>query len=304
MKFLLRLLRRLLVMLIVPAIFLAAGWYGGSKYGAPPAVVGAVDNVFAKGRAILTPILGEAARKGGEAAKTAAQQGSDYVVGTVEQMIKDYKERSEEEPGEAPETQEGETPDTDEPAPAEPPATEPEPQPSAAPVQTGDGIVLCKMRISNQPRQGAPGSSIGAADETTTYKGVTLLLMPATKACLSSGYGYRNGKLHKGVDYFSDRGGDVLAAGDGTIVEAVSRSDYGNMVVIDHGNGVYTRYAHLARFASGVKKGAAVTMGQTLGPIGKSGAAPVVHLHYEVLTGGYGTRAKSFGLEAVDPFGL
>ncbi len=318
MKSLLRLLRRLVVMAVMPAILLAAGWYGGTKYGAPPSVINAVDTVFSKGRALLTPILGEAARKGGEAAKTAAQQGGDYVVGTVEQMIKDYREREEQEPG-APAEQDNQP--TDEmPAPEEPaseppaaapapkpepePAPQPKPAPSPAPIASGDGIVLCKMRISNQPRQGEPGSSIGAADETTTYKGVDLLLMPATKACLSSGYGYRNGKLHKGVDYFSDQGGDALAGGAGTIVEAVSRADYGNMIVIDHGNGVYTRYAHLARFASGVSAGATVSMGQPLGPIGKSGASSIVHLHYEVLTGDYETRAKSFGLEAVDPFGL
>lgn len=94
------------------------------------------------------------------------------------------------------------------------------------------------------------------------------------------------------------------AAGAGRIVEAVSRSDYGNMIVLDHGGGVYTRYAHLARFSSGVRKGASVQMGQTLGPIGKSGASTIVHLHYEVLTGDYDTSAKSFGLDAVDPLGL
>ncbi len=288
-------------MAVVPALCVGAGWYAGAKYGASPLLINAVDGALSRGRTILTPILGEAARKGGEAAKTAAQQGGEYVVGTVEQMLQDLAEKpEEEEAGEEPEDEPkdqapGETADKVEPA----------SKPVATPTQTPEGgIILCKMRISNQPRQGEPGSSIGAADETARYKASSLLLMPATKACLSSGFGYRSGKLHKGVDYYSDQGGDVLAAGDGEIVEAVSRSDYGNMIVIDHGNGVYTRYAHLARFGSGVREGASVKQGQTLGPIGQSGASSIVHLHYEVLTGDYETNAKSFGLDAVDPFGL
>lgn len=304
MKFLTRLLRRLLVMLVMPAIFIAIGWYCGARYGAPPSVIAAVDGALSKSRAILTPILGEAARKGGEAAKTAAQQGSDYVAGTVEQMFRDKPEDS---------GPEDETPDENaappsepEPSPAQPAQTEerlPAPAISGPPI-SGDAIVLCKMQISNQPRQGAPGSAIGKANETAEIKGARLLLMPATGACLSSGYGYRGGKLHRGVDYYAEAGGDVLAAGDGTVVEAVTRADYGNMVVIDHGNGVYTRYAHLARLGANAREGAAVKMGATLGPIGQTGATSITHLHYEVLTGDYNTRAGSFGLEAVDPFGL
>lgn len=285
-------------MLVMPAVFIAVGWYCGARYGAPPSVIAAVDSALSKGREVLTPILGEAARKSGDAAKTAAREGGDYVVGTVEQMFRDRPEAPDAEP--APE------PDADEPQEPAPPQPKEErlPAPSPAPAITGDGIILCNMQISNQPRQGAPGSAIGKANETAQYSGAKLLLMPATKACLSSGYGYRNGKLHKGVDYFSDMGGDALSAGAGTIVEAVTRADYGNMVVIDHGSGVYTRYAHLARLGAGVTQGAAVSMGQTLGPIGKTGATGITHLHYEVLTGDYDTRAGSFGLEAVDPFGL
>lgn len=295
MGFIFRILRRVLMMLVAPALLIGAGWYGGAKYGASPLLINAVDGALSKGRALLTPILGKAVEKSGEVAASAAQQGSEYVVGTVEQMLRDLADA----PQESEETGEDLTPETPSEAGGTPTVAAPSPQ-----VAASDGIILCNMRISNQPRRGNPGTSIGGTGETTTYKGAELLLMPATKACLSSGYGYRNGKLHKGVDYYSDQGGDALAAGDGRIVEAVSRSDYGNMVVIDHGGGVYTRYAHLARFGGGVREGASVRMGETLGPIGQSGASSIVHLHYEVLTGDYNTNAKSFGLNAVDPFGL
>ena len=175
---------------------------------------------------------------------------------------------------------------------------------ASTPVVADDGdITLCDISISNAPAVGADGI-VRKAGATVTKNGVSLLLKPATKSCFSSGYGMRNGKLHKGIDYFSDTGGDVLAAGDGVIKERVTRSDFGNMVVIDHGDGVFTRYAHLASFGSGVTEGASVTTGQVLGPIGNTGASSIVHLHYEILTGEWASQAGSFGLAAVDPFSL
>ncbi len=307
-----RLLKYLILHAIVPATFLGIGWYGGAKYGAPDLLIRAIDGVLVRAQSILGPVLSEGARQGGETLAEAGAAAGDYVVGTVEETLENLAEvDSEEAEGEGAEEEErlamaagpGEPEEETDETPAASPAI-----PSAGsrlPASAMNGeIVLCNMRISNAPRGGDPGESIGKSDETGNLNGVSLLLKPATKSCLSSGHGYRGGKLHKGVDYFSDMGGDVLAAGDGVIAEAVTRSDYGNMLVIDHGNGVYTRYAHLARFASGVREGANVSQGQVLGPIGMTGASSIVHLHYEVLTGDINTNAGSFGLESVDPFGL
>lgn len=134
-------------------------------------------------------------------------------------------------------------------------------------------------------------------------QGVTLAVAPVSHACLSSGFGRRNGKLHKGVDYHSEKSSQVYAAGAGTIVEAVYRDDYGNMVVVDHGNGVYTRYAHLKSLGSGVKAGKSVSGTTKLGPMGQSASYRIPqHLHFELLLGDYNTAAKSFGLEPKDPF--
>ena len=309
-----KLLRYLILHAIVPATFLGIGWYGGAKYGAPDLLIRAIDGVLARAQSVLGPVLSEGARQGGETLAEAGAAAGDYVVGTVEETLENLAEvdsaETESEDSDAEETRLAMAA-----GPAEPEEEETEDTPSASPATPSAGsrlpasamngeIVLCNMRISNPPRGGDPEESIGNSDETGNLNGVSLMLKPATKSCLSSGYGYRNGKLHKGVDYFSDMGGDVLAAGDGVIAEAVTRSDYGNMLVIDHGNGVYSRYAHLARFASGVREGANVSQGQVLGPIGMTGASSIVHLHYEVLTGDINTNAGSFGLEAVDPFGL
>lgn len=182
-------------------------------------------------------------------------------------------------------------------------STAPRPSVStASSAPKSSSLKLCKTAISNPPSTRADGTI--AANATTAFKGVTLLTAPATNVCLSSGYGTRNGKPHRGVDYFTASGGDVLAAAAGVIVEATTRADFGNMIVIDHGGGVYTRYAHLARLAPGVKVGARVAQGERLGPIGATGATSVVHLHFEVLSGAYVSRAGSFGLQTHDLFGL
>jgi murein DD-endopeptidase MepM/ murein hydrolase activator NlpD len=146
---------------------------------------------------------------------------------------------------------------------------------------------------------------VSAFAPVVVVNGVRVAVGPVRGACLSSGYGPRNSRLHKGVDYHSDVGGPVLAGGDGVVVEMVYRNDYGNMLLIDHGDGVYTRYAHLASFAPRLTLGVAVAAGEQIGLMGNTGAYAIpVHLHYEVLTGDYGTPKKSFGLTSVDPFAM
>ncbi len=167
----------------------------------------------------------------------------------------------------------------------------------------GPGLNLCNLDISNAPPADRTGR-VRHYRSLVEINGVSLLMTPATKSCLSSGFGHRGYAPHRGVDYFSDQGGDVLAAADGVIREAKHRDDYGNMIVIDHGNGVYTRYAHLASFAGAVREGVGVKQGQRLGPIGRTGKAGATHLHYEIRTGDYLAAGGSFALTPVDPFAL
>ncbi len=163
-------------------------------------------------------------------------------------------------------------------------------------------IYLCPITVLNAPPADKSGKT--ALPEFVGANGIALRLMPATNTCLSSGYGRRNGKLHRGIDYYSRAGGDALAAADGVVIEKVVRSDFGNMIVIDHGGGVFTRYAHLEKFASGVVQDSPIAGGAILGPIGATGTASVPHLHFEILTGAYALPAGSFGLSAIDPLAL
>ena len=125
---------------------------------------------------------------------------------------------------------------------------------------------------------------------------------PVEKACLSSGYGLRGERLHKGIDLHNAKAAKVYAAGDGVVREKQYRDDYGNMLVIDHGAGIFSRYAHLESFGDTTDVGATVTMGDTIGVMGNTAGYPIPrHLHYEVLTGEWGALAGSFALTPVDP---
>lgn len=106
---------------------------------------------------------------------------------------------------------------------------------------------------------------------------------------LTSGYGMRfhpllnRQRMHGGVDWASPPGTPVLAAGRGTIEFAARNGQYGNYIRIRHANGYHTSYAHLSKFARGVKEGAQVRQGQVIGYVGTTGLSSGPHLHFEVL---------------------
>ncbi len=87
-------------------------------------------------------------------------------------------------------------------------------------------------------------------------------------------------RLHKGIDLAAPRGTPVQAAAAGTVELATSKLGYGNLVVIDHGAGYKTYYAHLDSIA--VEPGQLITQTQLVGTVGSSGFASFVHLHFEV----------------------
>lgn len=115
-------------------------------------------------------------------------------------------------------------------------------------------------------------------------------IMPISNEDLTrtaSGYGwrihpiYKIKKFHEGMDFTASTGTEIYATGDG-VVETVKKSyrGYGKRVVIDHGFGYKTRYAHLADF--NVRKGQKVKRGDIIGYVGNSGLSVAPHLHYEV----------------------
>ncbi|SDY40780.1 M23 family metallopeptidase [Thermoactinomyces sp. DSM 45892] len=99
---------------------------------------------------------------------------------------------------------------------------------------------------------------------------------------VTSNFGWRNGRQHKGVDIWSEQKSKepIFAAASGTVVKAGYSGAYGNLVVIDHGDGWVTYYAHLSRILVG--KGSTVSRGEQIGFMGITGNATGYHLHFEV----------------------
>jgi len=105
----------------------------------------------------------------------------------------------------------------------------------------------------------------------------------------TSGFGFRRHpvhnvrRMHTGVDWAAPSGTPILAAGRGTIEVAKRKGAYGNYVRIKHANGYQTAYAHMRRFASGIRPGVKVRQGRVIGYVGTTGLSSGPHLHYEIL---------------------
>lgn len=113
---------------------------------------------------------------------------------------------------------------------------------------------------------------------------------PTASPMLTSSYGYRrdpfNGQaaFHAGVDFPGSYGQTILAAAAGRVAYVGQRQGYGNVIEIDHGHGIMTRYAHLSGF--GVRPGAVVDRGQAIARMGSTGRSTGTHLHFEVRMNG------------------
>jgi murein DD-endopeptidase MepM/ murein hydrolase activator NlpD len=93
-------------------------------------------------------------------------------------------------------------------------------------------------------------------------------------------------RAHQGVDYAAPTGTPIWAAGDGRVQFAARKGGYGNTVIIDHGRGVTTLYAHMSRFGKSGRAGRSVKQGETIGYVGTTGASTGPHLHYEYRVNG------------------
>lgn len=175
------------------------------------------------------------------------------------------------------------------------------------PVRTGD-IRYASMTLSGKtlsyyhytPKSGV--SDYFDAKGRSVRK--TLMRTPIDGARLSSGFGMRKHpilgytKMHKGTDFAARTGTPIMAAGDG-VVEFVGRKGaYGKYIRIRHNSALKTAYAHLSKYARGMKSGARVKQGQTIGYVGSTGRSTGPHLHYEVLVNGRQKNPMSVKLPA------
>jgi murein DD-endopeptidase MepM/ murein hydrolase activator NlpD len=139
---------------------------------------------------------------------------------------------------------------------------------------------------SAQARASAPSSG-GAASGTSSSSsgGVSSrgFIWPVSGA-VTSGFGWRWGRMHEGIDIAAPSGTPIRAVAAGTVIYSGWMSGYGNLVVIDHGGGLATAYAHQSSISVGSGQG--VVQGQTIGYVGCTGHCFGDHLHFEVRVNG------------------
>ena len=149
---------------------------------------------------------------------------------------------------------------------------------------------------------------VAAADRLTRLMPVLPVRAPLIgEASVSSPFGYRvdpflgRPELHPGVDLVQDYGSEIHATAGGRVTHAGPMGGYGDMVEVDHGNGLVTRYGHLSEIL--VEEGQEVTAGALLGRLGSTGRSTGPHLHYEVRVDGEPVDPERFLVAGAPLFG-
>ena len=127
--------------------------------------------------------------------------------------------------------------------------------------------------------QGSQGGSSGSAGGTPSSSG---LIWPVSGP-ITSGFGWRWGRMHEGIDIGAACGTTIHAAASGTVIYAGWMDGYGNITIIDHGGGLATAYGHQSSLYVG---GGSVSQGQAIGAVGSTGHSTGCHLHFEVRVNG------------------
>ena len=122
--------------------------------------------------------------------------------------------------------------------------------------------------------------------------------LPVKDAFFGSPYGFRSDPIaglraiHEGIDFNAETGTPVVVAADGVVLSAAYHAEYGNLVEVDHGEGLTTRYAHLSKVD--VKPGALLKRGTRIGAVGSTGRSTGSHLHFEVRMMGVAQNPANF----------
>ncbi|MEO1041324.1 MAG: M23 family metallopeptidase [Pseudomonadota bacterium] len=115
---------------------------------------------------------------------------------------------------------------------------------------------------------------------------------PVPSGKVTSTYGFRGRGFHHGIDLAAPRGTEVRAAKAGKVIFRGRKNGFGRLVIIDHGRGQHTYYAHLSSYNT--RKGRSVKRGQRIGRVGKSGRASGHHLHFEIRQNGKSVNPATY----------
>ena len=171
-------------------------------------------------------------------------------------------------------------------------------------VETGE-ILFANLKLSGQDNSlyyfDIDGSE-GHYDKNGRSIKKALMKTPINGARLSSPFGMRKhpidgfNKMHRGTDFAAPMGTPIMASGDGVVKKAGWCGGGGNCVKIKHNSTYQTIYAHMSKFARGIKTGVRVKQGQTIGYVGSTGKSTGPHLHYEVIVNGKKVNSQKLKL--------
>ena len=171
-------------------------------------------------------------------------------------------------------------------------------------LETGE-ILFANLKLSGQDNSlyffDEEGSE-GHYDKNGKSVKKALMKTPINGARLSSPFGMRKhpidgfNKMHRGTDFAAPMGTPIMASGDGVVKKAGWCGGGGNCVKIRHNSTYQTIYAHMSKFARGIKSGVRVKQGQTIGYVGSTGKSTGPHLHYEVIINGKKVNSQKLKL--------
>jgi len=169
---------------------------------------------------------------------------------------------------------------------------------TCAPEELSEEMVLLDLAISSQSEQIKVLSRFIEDQDVLAQSYISGRPIADKKGWLSSYYGKRKDPfenkiaMHKGVDYAAKEGSDIIATGAGVVTWAGSRYGYGNLVEVNHGNGLVTRYGHAKEVL--VQTGDIIQKGSVLALVGSTGRSTGPHTHYEVLVRGVQVNPEKY----------
>jgi murein DD-endopeptidase MepM/ murein hydrolase activator NlpD len=171
-------------------------------------------------------------------------------------------------------------------------------------VETGE-IIFANLRLSGQDNSlyyFDKKDALGHYDKNGKSVQKALMKTPINGARLSSSFGLRKHpidgftKMHRGTDFAAPKGTPIMASGNGIIKKVGWCGGGGNCIKIKHNSTYETVYAHMSKFARGMKNGVRVKQGQTIGYVGSTGKSTGPHLHYEVIVNGKKVNSQTLKL--------
>lgn len=151
---------------------------------------------------------------------------------------------------------------------------------------------VTKQPVTQVVSKGPGLTAVSLASAVSRGSNISTGIAWPLRGPINSRYGYRSGSLHTGLDIGGGTGSSYTAAASGKVVSAGWGGGYGLMILIDHGNGIQTRYAHSSKLL--VSVGQQVKQGQSIGLVGSTGYSTGPHLHFEIIINGSTVNPSSY----------